>query len=518
MTKMTPARSDRADGLPARDTQELVFGKPELLYKGFFKLHRYAVRHRLRTGPKAGSLSEPQNVEVFERGDAVGVLLYNRKEHKVVVVRQFRLPAVDLLEPALTGAAAVASKSTEQSNGWIIETVAGMIGRIKDASGNVIRDETPEETAIRETMEETGYLIERPELVASYFSSPGGTSERIYLFFAFISDDKKPEAGGGKIDPKTGLRTEDIEVLPLTVDDFSTMLRQRELVDPKLLIAAYYLQARLGLRIETGSLIEPGKQRELAPYYWTHRKDIAIDFKTGDILNVKGVDIWLNPENKYMMMARVFDNTLSASIRWGGAEKYSNDIVAVDVIGNALRTKMGHRTEVHDFEIIETEPGHLGSSLQNGVKRILHLPISEAVSGPRKAGFGLKVDPTKIARTFYKALCHAHETNAKIGRRLTNWVTMGRLGKPCTSVLVPLVGTGLGHLTAREAVPYIVEGISMFLNEYGKITDISRIYLLAHSKRDLDDCQFVLDQHSDFIELQAVPSGTSANAPVAGGN
>src|SRR5262249_28300157 len=72
------------------------------------------------------------------------------------------------------------------TDGWITEAVAGMI-----APG-----ETAEQAIIRETLEETGYRINKPELICKFFSSPGGTSERIFLYFSEVSEVDRVGAGG----------------------------------------------------------------------------------------------------------------------------------------------------------------------------------------------------------------------------------------------------------------------------------------------------------------------------------
>lgn len=479
MTKMIEGRHVKGPMLPARETADLIVRQGTRLHEGFFNLDSYPVSHRRFDG----AMTPEVNVEVFERGDSVGVLLYNRDTDEVVVVQQFRLPTLDLIK---------------NGNGRIVETVAGMVAPKCDANGNVILDaadqpviETPAETAIRETYEETGYLIHDPEPVAAYFSSPGGTTERIFLFFAVVTNNDKKGPGGGT-------KSEDIGVTPIPVAEFSAMLRERQFVDPKLVICAYYMQARFGMRAETEARLQPGK--EPAVYRW---KDTGstVAFKTGDILAVEGVDIWLNPENRYMMMARVIDDSLSASIRWGGAEKYSTDVVAVDTIGNALRRELRGRAEAADYEIIETEPGDL--AVDNGVRRLLHLPVAEA-RGDQKAREGLKANKERIKQTIFQSLMKADEGNRSLWQSFKRKFTGNRLGKPCSSVLMPLAGTGQGGLTAREAVPEIVDGIVKFFDRFerrNKHTYIQNIFLLALYQRDVDDCKRVLDEHPDFTRV-----------------
>jgi ADP-ribose pyrophosphatase len=65
----------------------------------------------------------------------------------------------------------------------MIETVMGMV----DAN------ETPEQTARREALEEAGCEIAELHPIGNYYSSPGGTSEKINLF---IGRTTAPEDGG----------------------------------------------------------------------------------------------------------------------------------------------------------------------------------------------------------------------------------------------------------------------------------------------------------------------------------
>ena len=91
-------------------------------------------RHRFRYRRFSGEWSGRKRYDVLRRGQAVGIALYDPDRDTVVLIEQFRLPAL------LAGASP-----------WQIEVAAGLI----DA------DETPEMVAVRETREETGLAIER---------------------------------------------------------------------------------------------------------------------------------------------------------------------------------------------------------------------------------------------------------------------------------------------------------------------------------------------------------------------
>ncbi|AIN62617.1 ADP-ribose diphosphatase [Providencia stuartii] len=121
------------------------------LFNGFFQMIEYRFRHRLFEG----GWSEEITREVFERGHAGVILPYDPKADKVVLIEQIRLPAIE----------------TSQTP-WLLEAVAGMIET----------DETAEQVVRREADEEAGLVIGRTEKALSYLSSPGGTSERMYVY------------------------------------------------------------------------------------------------------------------------------------------------------------------------------------------------------------------------------------------------------------------------------------------------------------------------------------------------
>jgi nudix-type nucleoside diphosphatase (YffH/AdpP family) len=191
-----------------------VIERQRRLLDDFFKVDELFVVHEQIDGNPGGA----QRWLVFERGDAAAVLVFNADRGAVVLVEQFRAPA-------LIGRRRDDPRTTD---GWIIETVAGMI----DAG------ETPEAAAIRETREETGYQPQRVELIGKFFASPGGSSERFYLYFAQVSDADRTGRGGG-------VDGEDIKIVHLPTEELFDRLAQGLIDDVKLCLAAYWLKSRL---------------------------------------------------------------------------------------------------------------------------------------------------------------------------------------------------------------------------------------------------------------------------------
>ena len=127
-------------------------------YHGFFQIKTLSLRHKLFVG----GWSRPLSRELFERGDAVGVLLFDPEQQQIALVEQFRI-----------------GPFYRQDQPWILELVAGMIEP----------GEAPEQVALRESQEEAGCVVQRLEPIAEYYASPGGSSEYFYLFCGQVTMD-----------------------------------------------------------------------------------------------------------------------------------------------------------------------------------------------------------------------------------------------------------------------------------------------------------------------------------------
>jgi ADP-ribose pyrophosphatase len=142
-----------------------VLGRQQV-YKGFFRIEKLSLRHRLF----AGGWSPVFERELFQRGHAAGVLLFDPVLDQVVLIEQFRVGAL----PQSLG---------DTTSPWLLELVAGII----DA------DESAEAVARREAQEESGCLVGEMEHICRYFSSPGGSTEQIDLFCGRVDASR---AGG----------------------------------------------------------------------------------------------------------------------------------------------------------------------------------------------------------------------------------------------------------------------------------------------------------------------------------
>lgn len=95
-------------------------------------------------------------------------------------------------------------------------------------AGKLEIGEEPKETAIRELKEETGYTSSKIEYLLEFYTSPGFSNEKIYLFWAngLIAGQAEPE------------KDEYIELVKVKLEDLIDMIDKGEIIDSKTIIGA----------------------------------------------------------------------------------------------------------------------------------------------------------------------------------------------------------------------------------------------------------------------------------------
>jgi len=149
-----------------------------------------------------------QSREAYDRGNGATILLYNKENKTVILIRQFRMPTF------ING----------NESGFLIEACAGLLDK-----------DNPEDCIRRETEEETGYKITAVRKIFEAYMSPGSVTEMLHFFVAEYSKQMKVNEGGGL--EHDG---EDIEVLELTLDKALAMIHSGEINDGKTIMLLQY--------------------------------------------------------------------------------------------------------------------------------------------------------------------------------------------------------------------------------------------------------------------------------------
>jgi nudix-type nucleoside diphosphatase (YffH/AdpP family) len=164
-----------------------------------------------------GGMCGPVRRLSLERGDSVAVLLLERGDDggHVILVEQFRFPTYG-----------------HEGGGWLQETLAGVIDTGEDAVAALRR----------EALEEVGYRVGEVEHIATYFASPGGSSERISVYFAEVRAADRIDGHGGGL----AAEHEDIRIVRTPLAAFFDALDRGAYRDSKICVAGFWLRGRLG--------------------------------------------------------------------------------------------------------------------------------------------------------------------------------------------------------------------------------------------------------------------------------
>ncbi|MDA0335161.1 MAG: NUDIX domain-containing protein [bacterium] len=177
------------------------------VYDGFFQLEEVVLRHERFDG----SMSAPISRLNLERGDGAAIVLHDPQRGVLTMVRQFRYP------------------TWEKGPGWTLELVAGVIDAGRE----------PEAVARAEAREEAGYNVGEVESLGTFYLTPGGSSERIFLYYAAVDATMKVAEGGGL--PQEG---EDIEIVELSEAQAWLALDEQRIIDAKTLVGLMWLRRR----------------------------------------------------------------------------------------------------------------------------------------------------------------------------------------------------------------------------------------------------------------------------------
>ena len=175
----------------------------EVISEGFKTLQNVSFTYINEKGKK-----EQKKNEVYKGADGVAVLLMNKQNQTVILIKQLRIATI------ING----------NETGILIEACAGLLD-----------EEDPEIGIKREIEEETGYNVPEVKKIFEMYTSRGAITERIHFFIAAYDESMKVSSGGGLDEEK-----EDIEILEISFDDAYNRLINGEIKDAKTAILLQY--------------------------------------------------------------------------------------------------------------------------------------------------------------------------------------------------------------------------------------------------------------------------------------
>src|SRR5262249_11688250 len=206
--------------------------------------------------------------------------------------------------------------------------------------------------------------------------------------------------------------------------------------------------------------------------------------------------VFVNSENDYLQMARIFDNkTISAQLRYYGSLSNEADRTVQDSLQDELNAQISAQNVIRPCgvgTVILTSAGHPQSRLcsYNRVRYIFHAATVSV------RGYGIfkrleAMEPEGISACVVNILKKVWEVNDAIGiispkdtiQRQIQEDAAKKTYKQVNSILLPLIGTGHGGRSLDEVMRPMLNGVKEFFVSWSgeKPTTIKHVYICAYS-------------------------------------
>jgi nudix-type nucleoside diphosphatase (YffH/AdpP family) len=181
-----------------------IIEETEVFKQAIFRVVAATLKFELYDGTMSDKLVRLN----LDRGDSVAALIHDVQNDVLLMTEQFRYP------------------THEKGPGWLTEIVAGMVDT----------DEAPADSMRREIWEEVGYRVSSLQHIGTFYLSPGGSSERIHLYYSAVDQADRGSSGGGELS-----EGEDVLVMKMPVDQALEELDRGRIMDAKTMIALQWL-------------------------------------------------------------------------------------------------------------------------------------------------------------------------------------------------------------------------------------------------------------------------------------
>jgi hypothetical protein len=238
-----------------------------------------------------------------------------------------------------------------------------------------------------------------------------------------------------------------------------------------------------------------------------------IHLATGDMTDMRNIDVLVNSENNYLQMARIFESyTLSSKLRLHGSLRDDGGRILEDSVQQELYLQITrsarYRTPVDKGYFVPTHAGHSESKLrQNGARYIFHV-VSVAVEYDAEGEAIRPISNRGIQRAVTNCLEGVIRINRDKGVISPVDTELWQLEqserdsyKPITSIIFPLFATGHGRRQdhIREVAVTMLKAICDFLSDEREAVRqlaLENIYLCAYSQSDAEIIE------TEFAKLQ----------------
>ncbi len=229
------------------------------------------------------------------------------------------------------------------------------------------------------------------------------------------------------------------------------------------------------------------ERRKIEYGFTYHRKKRILGVITGDIQQIRDIDLWVNSENTNLQMGRFYDPSMSGLIRYLGAKKDKEGNVIEDTIASALMESVKEEiiedgTNRNDFPSVKpglafiTTSGSLMES--HRVQGIIHVTT---VFGEIGQGY------TPIKNL---GVCVQNALEQADKFALAN-------KKKSISIVFPLFGTGSAKGRIEDTAQNLFYAVLSYF-ETKQDSQIEKVYFLAWKEYEKNECVEVLNNIANF--------------------
>ncbi|MEK7834334.1 MAG: NUDIX hydrolase [Acidobacteriota bacterium] len=191
--------------------------------------------------------TEYREVRASKHGDELRWLInretiLNRATGETVTRAALRHPGICVMVPFLEDGRIVLMRQYRYAvNEALWELPAGTLTG-KEENSRMVAVESPEECAVRELLEETGYEAARLEKVCECYAMPGSSDELMHIFFAYELTQREQSLDIGEVI---------YEIRGFSGEELTAMIANAEIRDAKTLVGLFLALSRRpeGVRI-----------------------------------------------------------------------------------------------------------------------------------------------------------------------------------------------------------------------------------------------------------------------------
>lgn len=104
-------------------------------------------------------------------------------------------------------------------------------------AGKLESNEDPKECVKRELLEETGYIADDVEFINSFYTSPGFSTEIIYMYYSKVTSKKTAQNEDDEV----------IDIIEMSLDEAWDLISKNNICDAKTIIGLNWLKANRDL-------------------------------------------------------------------------------------------------------------------------------------------------------------------------------------------------------------------------------------------------------------------------------